>query len=194
LAVGHWDATVLIWDASRPDAKAPPLTRADLDRLWTDLAAPEAKTGWNAVFRLADSPTESVPYLMGRVTAVKELAAADTARLLADLDSPAFRTRELAAKRAKDWGEPARMVLEAALKGKPGADLHQRLGSLAAALSWSHPPGSDELRRLRALVVLEQAATNEARGKIAELAKGLPGARLTEEARRAEARLALRKE
>jgi WD40 repeat protein len=194
LAVGHWDATVLIWDASRPDVNVPPLTRAEVDSLWTDLAAPEAKTGWNAVFRLTDSPTESVPYLMERVTAVKELAAADAARLLADLDSPAFRTRELAAKRAKDWGEPARMVLEAALKGKPGADLHQRLESLAAALSWSHPPGPDELRRLRAMVVLEQAATKEARGKIADLAKGLPGARLTEEARRAEVRLASRKE
>jgi len=191
LAVGHWDATVVIWDAARPAPKVPPLTRAELDRLWSDLAAPEGKSGWDAVFRLVDSPADSVPYLVGRVTALKELAAADAEQLLADLNSPAFRTREQAARRAKEWGEPARVVIETALKGKPGADLQQRLEALAAALSWSRPPGPEDLRRLRALAILEQVASKEARSKIGELANGLPGARLTEEARRAEVRLAV---
>jgi len=192
LAAGHWDGTVVIWDVSRPTAKAPALTAAELDRLWADLASAEGKTGWDGVFRLADSPTEAVPFLVKRVSAVKELAAADANPLLAELESPNFRTRELAAKRAKDWGDAARVVIESALKRNPGVDLRQRLELLATALSWVHPPIPDDLRRLRAISVLERIGTKEAQAKIDELAEGLAETRVTAEAKRARQRLAER--
>ena len=94
-------------------------------------------------------------------------------------------------ERAKDSGDPAKAVVEAALLKNPGADLKQRLESLVATLAWSHPPIPEDLRRLRAIAVLERAGTKEARAKIDELASGLPTARVTHEAKAAKGRLAV---
>jgi WD40 repeat protein len=189
LAVGHWDATVVVWESPEPKAVPPRPTPAELDRLWSDLAAPDARTGWAAVYRLADSAAEAVSFIAGRLSPIGKLPEADVRRLLTDLESPTFRIREAAAKRAREWGDPAKVVIDEALRGQPGPDLKQRLKSLAAALDWRNPPTAEDLRRLRALAVLERAATKEARAKIDELAAGLPGARVTREAKLAKQRL-----
>jgi hypothetical protein len=122
------------------------------------------------------------------LTPIGKLAEADVRRLLADLESPTFRIREAAAKRAREWGDPARVVVDEALRGQPGPELKQRLESIATALAWHHPPNAKDRRRLRALAVLELAATNEALAKIDEMAGGLPGARVTREAKLAKQR------
>jgi WD40 repeat protein len=190
LAVGHWDGTVIIWDDSRPATRPPALNVQALDRLWTNLADPDGKIGWSAVFRLQDSAAESISYLLGKLTKVEAMPVKEGERLIAELESPTFRAREQAAKRAKDAGDAAKAVVEAALLKNPGADLKQRLESLVAILAWSNPPIPEDLRRLRAIAVLERAGTKEARAKIDELASGLPSARVTQEAKAAMARAA----
>jgi hypothetical protein len=81
-------------------------------------------------------------------------------------------------------------MVETALKGKTGAEVRQRLEALSAALEWKHAPGSEDLRRLRALAVLEQIGTKDARAKVGEMAGGLPSARVTLEANQVRRRLA----
>jgi WD40 repeat protein len=190
LAMGAADGTILIWDTSRPAGPAEPLKEAVLDRLWADLAAADAVVAWAAAARLADRPPEAMPLLARRLTPVVALTEAETRRLLAELDAPAYRTREQAMKRVADLGDAGKAMVETALKGKTGAEVRQRLEALSAALEWKHAPGSEDLRRLRALAVLEQIGTKDARAKVGEMAGGLPSARVTLEANQVRRRLA----
>jgi len=58
-----------------------------------------------------------------------------------------------------------------------------------AALAEDAPPSPEQLRTLRAVAVLEQLGTPEARGLLDKLAQGAPGALVTEEAKAARERL-----
>jgi hypothetical protein len=80
-------------------------------------------------------------------------------------------------------------VLRRALEGKPSDEVRR---SLDAWLGRPALPVSsrETLRSLRAVAVLERLATPAARRLLAELARGAPGAALTEDAKAALDRLA----
>ena len=86
-------------------------------------------------------------------------------------------------------GEGARPALEKFLKDTTSTEARMRAQELLTALD--RPGQTPELLRpLRAVEVLERVGTPEARDVLAGLAKGLPGARLTREARASLDRLA----
>jgi hypothetical protein len=75
-----------------------------------------------------------------------------------------------------------------ALAGRPSPEVRRRLGELLQRLD---PLASPELLRgLRAVQVLEQVGTPEARDLLRTLAGGVPEARLTQEAKASLQRLA----
>ncbi|HKB03784.1 MAG TPA: WD40 repeat domain-containing protein, partial [Gemmataceae bacterium] len=192
VAIGDRDGTILIWDVAVPRPKRMPLSPANLDQLWTDLGSDDPHVGWKAVNALADRPGESVEFLLDRVTPVKPLDAKTVQPLIADLDSPSYRTRERATRAALEAGDAIRPAIDAALKAGPGPESRKRLEDLQARLANGHPPTTNDLRRLRAIAVLEAAGSEEARGRIEELALGMPGARVTMEAKLTAERLATR--
>ena len=110
------------------------------------------------------------------------------AALIARLDSDEFADREQAAEALAKLGGPAAPALRKALAGKPSAEQRRQLEGLLRKLEG--PPTGPELQAIRALEVLESIATPEARAVLKTLAGGAPGARLTEEASAALARLA----
>jgi hypothetical protein len=192
LATAGWDTTILIWDllALRGRRQVARLDAADLPALWDDLAGDAARAA-PALARLAADSEQAAHFLGQRLRPVPEPDQQRLARLIADLDADPFVVREQATAELEKLGEQAEPALRKALLGSPTLEARGRiervLGKLNAAL-----PSGEELRALRAVEALEAMGTAEAMGVLAPLAKGSPGARLTEEAKASLERLAKR--
>src|SRR5207237_695205 len=98
-------------------------------------------------------------------------------RLIADLDSMFFKTRDEATRELEKLGEVTAPALRKGLAGKPTLEKKQRLESLLEKFS-----SSQRLRTLRVVQVVEMAGTAESRELLARLAEGMPDALLTKEA------------
>ncbi|HEY7313890.1 MAG TPA: WD40 repeat domain-containing protein, partial [Gemmataceae bacterium] len=189
LASASSDTTVLVWDVSelatrrRPPGK--PLTAADLEALWRDLASGDAARAYQAILRLADDPAHSVPFLAQRLRPVPQVTADRIARLVAELDDARFAVRERAARELSGLGDVAEPALQRVLRGQPSAEVARQARDLLGKLR-----GPAWLREQRALEAVEHAGTPEARQLLEKLAQGEPQAELTRQARVAAQRLA----
>jgi WD40 repeat protein len=190
LASGSRDFTVLVWDiAPAPGREAE--ARVDVERCWRDLAGGDARAAYRAVWGLVRVPGRSVPLLREKLRPAPAGPPRRIDRLVADLDSDSFTTRRDATAALEGLGEVAEPALRQALRDPPSAEVGRRVKRLLSKLDAPVPP-SERLRWPRALTVLEQVGTPEARGVLEMLAKGAPEARLTQEAKAALARLAKR--
>jgi WD40 repeat protein len=188
------DGTALIWDLSPAPRPARPASEKELAGWWADLAAKDARRAYAAVWRLGEAPGPAVVALFRR--RLKPAADADLKeiqRLIAELGHNRFQVREKAFKRLNELGGTALPALRYALENNPTLEVRRRLELLLDRPA--HLIRSPEvLRRLRAIGVLEQVGSPEARHLLEELAKGLPGAPETEAVRAALRRLAARLE
>src|SRR5262249_18530928 len=105
------------------------------------------------------------------------------ARLVTDLDSDSFETRERATRELALLGDLAEPALRQALENRPSPELRRRAQRLLAKLE------GPKLRQVRAVEVLELVGTPEAQKLLQELAGGAPSARLTQEAKASLGRL-----
>jgi RNA polymerase sigma factor (sigma-70 family) len=186
LATGLPDGTILLWDVPMPPHRAESLAAKELEALWADLGDTDAAKAWHAVWRLADAPQEALAFLRDRIKPYPTAPAEVTRKLLADLDSDSFEVREAAMERLKELGLQAEPALRAALTAKPSLEMKRRIEPILAALSETMPkPSPENLRQLRALIVLERIGTPEARRLLEDVAKGPESAALTRQARAA---------
>lgn len=186
LASGCADGTILLWDvADRINVPRPnlPLTereRASLPSLLGDL---DSELAWQALARLARadsaSAASSLRHRLTPATAPNDVAIQ---KLIADLDSNAFRTRDRAEKELQRFGPLARPALKQALATKPSDETIERLERLLRRLVDDEPP-SHSTFELRALEALERNGGSECRVELQRLAGGAPEALLTIEAR-----------
>jgi WD40 repeat protein len=196
LASGSDDTTVLVWDVAglRP-ARAAVAAPRDLEPLWADLGGDDVARAYRALQALAVVPERAVPFLAARLQpATARVDAKRLARLLADLDSGQFRVRAKAAAELEALGETAEPALERALEGEAALEKRRRLQQLLGKVHQlrDRPPPPERLRQLRALELLEQVGTVEARRLLEVLAGGTADACLTREAQAAVRRLAKR--
>jgi hypothetical protein len=181
MATGHPDSTILLWDVHLPALSSTSLSATQLQERWADLADTDAAKAWQAVDRLAQAPDDALAFLGGRLKPAPIAAADVTGKLLAELDSDSFAVREAAARRLKALGLQAEPALRAALKADPPLEQRRRIEELLAALR-EPPPTQEELRQLRAVIVLERIGTPPARQLLDEVARGPESARLTRQA------------
>jgi hypothetical protein len=173
------DLSTLMPEAPSPTA---PLGDQRLARLWEDLAAPDASQAHLAIEALAAGAPQAVPWLDRHLRPVPPANPARVSRLISELDSDGFQTREQASQELEALGESAGPALRKALEGRPPLETRRRVGQLLRKLD--QPAGNpQELRVLRAVEALEHAATPEARRVLERLAGGLAGTRVTEEAK-----------
>jgi WD40 repeat protein len=169
IASASADTTALLWDlAGRGPAAA--LTADELAGLWSDLASEDAERAFRAVQRLARAPGQAVA-LLGPKVAARPAEPKRVARLIADLDSDDFATREKASQELGTLDDAAESEMRDALKGERSTESRRRLEELLAGLkAW--PP--ERLRVARALEALERVGTPKAREVLKALAEESP--------------------
>ena len=179
----------LVWDLgnSRTHGSA---TAEEVAQLWADLAGDDAPCAYAAIHTLAAAPNVAIAFLRKHLWPVPAVDEKRVARLIADLDSDDFATRQKASVELEKLGELALPAYRRALDGKPSLEPRRRLEDLQtkANVAW-WDVSSERLRSLRAIEALELAGTEEARDVLKTLAAGAEGARLTEEAKAALNRL-----
>jgi len=178
LASAGPDGTILVWDLKG-------LPNARLEALWRELGGDNAADAVHAVRAMKATPAESVAFLREHV---KPAPPPDTraSKLIADLDSDDFETRERATSALVQRGKSIYADLQKAYAAKPTPEARWRLELLLARLK---DAPSDETAKLRAVQVLETIGGDDARQVLEYLAKGRPDARVTTEAKAALQRL-----
>jgi hypothetical protein len=174
-------------------AKAPPQL-GELESIWNDLTQNDdagTRKAWQGIAALSKMPDRAVPFVKARVKAVTPPDAKLIAQLLTDVESNVFRTRAAAVAQLEKLGEVAQTAIDKKLAQQPRSLETSRLLQALAEKSKTTLSG-EEVRSLRAVEILEQAGTPEARAVLADLARGADGVVLTEQARKAHGRLARR--
>jgi WD40 repeat protein len=193
LASGSGDTTSLVWDLNRlkPATVRQPVQLApgEADALWADLSGEDAVRAFRSMQRLAAAPGQAVTFLRARLRPAARVDPARLERLIADLGSGKFRTRQHAASELEKLGELAVPALGGSLGGKQSLETRRRVEQLLEKLT-RLTLSPEQLRLVRAVEVLEQAGTDEAQQVLAALAGGAPGALPTREAQAAFDRLA----
>ncbi len=185
LISGSADMTALVWDLTgRLSATTKPLSAAELDAGWTDLAGQDAETADRAIRRLAAAPADALPYL---ATKLQPAIRADPKRvdeLIRDLDSDRFAERERASRELEKLGETATALCRKALADDLTAEARQRIEAFLKKQEQERlTPSPQRLRIVRALEALEFAGTPEARQLLEKLAGGVAEAIITREAK-----------
>jgi hypothetical protein len=190
LASGHQDGTILIWDLSPEIERRPTPPRADakqVEQWWTALAGDDAKQAHAAIWGLIGAPEQTLPLIRDRLRPAEAPPAEKVKQLIGDLDSEEFAKRNAANKELGEFEELAEPAMREALKEDISAEKRKRLEKLVDITLIVRTP--EKLRQLRALEVLEQIGTPEARKLLQTLTKGAPESRLTREAKAALQRL-----
>jgi glutamine synthetase adenylyltransferase len=161
------------------------LSPARLEECRAALHGNDSPAAYRALWTLVAASRQSVPFLAGKLRPVEALEPTRLARLLAGLDADAFADREKAEADLAKLGEQVEPALRKLSKESPSAEVRRRSEELLTRIT----PSPEWLYASREVAVLEYAATPEARRLLENLAAGLPGARLTTEARDALKRL-----
>jgi RNA polymerase sigma factor (sigma-70 family) len=194
LISGSLDTTAQVWDVSQKlrasAANSMGLESKELDTLWADLANKAAAPAFAAEQRLSTHPSQAAALAKARLKPVAGADPAAIARLIENLDSRDFATRQKATSELEQLGEQVRPALEKVLAGDVSLEVRQRVERLLKKMVGQG--GGESLRELRVVEMLELAASPEAKQALQTLAAGAPDARLTREARAALKRLEVR--
>jgi len=167
LVSGSHETTALIWDTA--DLLRNRLTPAELDaerlaKLWSTLAGDHADKAHQAIWTMIAGAEQTVPFLRKRLEKIPPVITPQIAKLLADLESGDFKTREKAAADLAGLGQTAEAALRQALTMKLPLEVRLRLNRLLEKIAGPVPPLTvEQFRVLRALEVLEQIGTPQAR-------------------------------
>jgi WD domain, G-beta repeat len=180
LASAGQDGVVRLWDMT---SKLPGGSAKDklparvLEHAWQELRHADAGRAFQVIRFLTAAPEASLSFLGMRLTPVTSVSPR-VVELIADLDRPQHATRHRAMLELEKIGEAAQPGLQQALGKKPSLELKRRVEQLLQRLE-ALPLNPERLGNIRALEVLENLATLEARQVLDTIARGLPEARLT---------------
>jgi len=182
-AARHWATRIDFLGADR------------IGQYWKDVESEDAAVRQPAIWALGACGGTSSPFVVRQVP-VPDAAAMNRriANAVAGLDAPRFAVRERASRDLEQLGLTALPQLEVAL-AKPdlSPEWRTRLEKLVQKVRTDEPPLTESQRlTLRAIRILEQAETAEAKARLTELAKGGLEAGLSLEAKAALDRFAKR--
>jgi WD40 repeat protein len=185
LITGSSDTTILVWDVGTlkpvPAAAVAELKAGDLETCWGELLNSDAEKAYDAILKLAGSPRLAVPYLAERIKPATPADPSKLKKLIVDLDSDDFTERANAAEELEKLGELAVPALQKVLTGQATPEFRRRAEPMVARLI-SGVLNEEQIRKMRALEVLERSGAPAARHLLESLAKGAPGALVTRKA------------
>ena len=129
LASGGEDNSVLIWDidealpAATPEATK--LSREELAQYWGDLAQMDAARAYRTLAILSCHAEQAEALVKENLNRKTVITREQVARLIADLDSEDFATRENASKELANLGRLAEQTLRKALEGKQSPEVQK---------------------------------------------------------------------
>jgi hypothetical protein len=188
------DTTGLVWDVAellkQRDAAPAALSPERLAVLWQQLGRVEGEKIDDAMRSLGAVPTDAVPFLAQQLKPrTVTVTAADIERSIKDLDGATFAVREKATKDLELLEHAAEKALRTAFaEPQTSLEVRRRMERLLERLD-APITDADRLRELRAIEVLEDIGTPEAKAILEKLATGTPGLTITREAKAALARL-----
>jgi RNA polymerase sigma factor (sigma-70 family) len=187
LVAASKEAPIYVWDIAGKFGERPPAWDASATaKVWSGLGAKDAVQAFATIRLLRANPDKAVAFLKERAKLPATPDAHMLEKLLADLGSDDFATREKAMATLTECGEAVRFWLrEEAAASSP--EVRKRIGELLTRLD---APTPARLRLLRAAEVLEQLGTPEAKALLEAWVDGSAGATLAGEAKIALARLA----
>ncbi|MBI1830143.1 MAG: PQQ-binding-like beta-propeller repeat protein [Planctomycetes bacterium] len=188
LLSGGRDTTTIMWSVV-PETAAPPANWKDADKLWLDLGGP-AHSAYPVIWALMAHPERALDVFGKHLRPDTGATEKEIASLIANLSSEKFPQRDAALHRLKQIGARSLPALEQALKKAPNLETGRRIRELLQTVETALTP--EALRDLRGLLVLEIAATPQARQLLAMIARGDPSAGKTRIAQTALARIAVR--
>ncbi len=173
LLSGSEDATLLLWSISPVDSAQTKLTSRQLDDCWRALREPDAETAATAASRLIGSPQQTVELFRKRLLPIDLHDPKELPRLIRQLASADQKQSLTAAVDLKAFGKSAAPALFEALAQQDNPEIRRRIEQvLAVAGKYDMPP--ETLRRIRAIGVLEQIATDEAIAVLQRIADANP--------------------
>jgi WD40 repeat protein len=185
LACAYRDTTVLIWDIRELTTRSFPSGLMGPAQSWEDLEKVEAPQAWKAHWALVGS-AQTVPFLKARLQPVHRPDLSPLPARIKELDSPGFMVRNRAMKALEQMGQAAEPALREALSKAATLERRRRLELLLARLESARVL---HLQQIRAVAVLEQIGSADARALLDTLAAGDPQAPLTVAARAARQRV-----
>jgi WD40 repeat protein len=181
VASGSDDKTSLIWDITQG---ASAVKVDSWDQLWADLAGEDAAKAHRAIWAMVANAKQAIPILRRQLPPDQGRIP----KLIADLDSEKFATREQATEELVRLGGAAEPALQKALESKPSLEVTRRIEEILEKVK--RPASSSEWwRALRALQAIEYAETPEAQQLLESLASGHSDSLLTQEAKASLARV-----
>jgi hypothetical protein len=185
LVSGSADSTMLLWPLDRfvkgKPVQAPRLSEKELqarlaklpdartEALWSQLAEPDARRAYRAMWGLVRAHKESLVIVRKWIGPICE---APIATWIADLGHDDFSRREKASLKLEQMGRLARPALQVALRGKLDLEARRRIERVLALTEIGLDAGCDEgLRLLRSVEVLEHVGNAEAQALLAQIAK-----------------------
>jgi HEAT repeat protein len=140
----------------------------DLGPLWDDLAGSDAFRADLAIWRLAGGGPRSVALVRERLRPPPALTRERVARLISDLDSDDFETRERASSELSKSLETTVPALRVARAKNPAPEARVRLDRLLGLVDRSEDP--EQRRRVRAVYLLTEVDGPEAGALLGRLA------------------------
>jgi WD40 repeat protein len=182
VVTGSRDTSALVWDLRAGAGGKRPIAAKELEGLWSELGGDEATSAYLAIGKLVSGGAQTTRFLRERMQPVPRVPPERLARLISDLDDAEFSVREAATKELENLRESAVVGLKKALADQPSAEARSRI---QLVLEKVEKPGVQphQLQGLRGIEVLEGIGDREAYQVLANLAKGVEGARLTREAK-----------
>ncbi len=189
---GHADHTILVWKVptlKAAEAAAGNPTPRQLQDWWTDLASADASAAHQAGGKLLLHPGPAVRLLREQLKPAVAVDLKQVRSLIAELDSDDFAIRDRASRRLEVMGDLAEPALRQALQAPPSLEMRKRLETLLDLATGLSPR---YCQAMRALTILEQLGSSEARQVLEAVAQGVPAARVTATAQACLRRLAIR--
>jgi WD40 repeat protein len=186
LATGSEDKTAVVWDVSaftkdilRNGAEEP---IGHLESHWMNLAGDNAVLAFDSILAMTASPKQSIPFLRAKLRPAPAVDKGTAEKLLKDLDNDEFRTRQHASEELSKLGEGAEPILRNELSKDISAEARVRIEGLIEKWKGHNPP-PEILGALRAVETLERIGSDDSVAVLESLAKGVPWARQTQDAK-----------
>jgi RNA polymerase sigma factor (sigma-70 family) len=183
LFTGGNDNAILAWDLIPPGTARPRarLSERQAETLWTELASDDATVAYRALCTLIIAGDRAVDLLRSRLRPAVASDPGPVDKLVADLDSDRFETRERAASELEKKSRAIEPQLRKALQDSSSAEVRRRIRELLDKLESAALPPS-VVREVRAIEALERIGSPEASAVLKKLAAGAVEARVTREA------------